>query len=176
MTKNTLILISISVILISIFLFWTAKVAKQKSEDILSQFKHIDSSLQKSKDSLSPINSNNTNKDIKEDNIEITSAGSKAVMYIDSLREFVKKSSDSHTPLTKVQIRTLKTYLLDFNSAVNSRNTEPSDSLALKSVEGNGFVNWDSLYFYDTKKEIVHTYLTYLENTIIKIQSNHLQH
>jgi hypothetical protein len=170
-TKKIILIVLFASSVMLLFMIWSARINRQKSDDILAKFKEVDNSLK------TPGDSSSLNTGLISRNVNIASVATKAILFVDSLTVLVNNApAESLSPLSRKQVEELKKLLLNFNSEINSPGVLTGDTLLLTGNTRDGkSLSWEEYYFFNTGKEAINAYLSFLKTKIVHIQGIKLQ-
>ena len=170
MKKYSIILISLVIIIIAAFYFWTAREAKTKSDDLISKFKEVEHSLDNSTDSI------RSNKGVGavEQLYPSAQLKSQIILLIDSLKDkFENIQSSSTTIDLSSQLELDFKRLLHDIQLFNNFKRDMVDSQIPDTVKYWSGLDkfserkWLSTYIKNEPKEAIITYLNYLRNQFL---------
>jgi uncharacterized protein YxeA len=172
MKKYSIILIALIITIIAAFYLWTAREAKNKSDDLISKFKEVERSLDNSTDSTP----NNKGIGAIEQLYSSSALKSQIILLIDSLKENFEniKSPSTTTELSKHLELDFKRLLHDIQQ-FNKFKWDMVDSKIPDTVKYWSGIDkfseqkWLSTYFKTEPKEAIITYLNYLRNQFLTI-------
>lgn len=169
---------------IAVYTIWTLRVTGKKSNDLLTEFRKMDTSLNRSNDSL-------------QNNIHGVGAFKRGHTYlpevelavkanainrcIDSMKHdlFILAKQKGRTSFTypdKPRLQTLKNNLADYNSFIQKNfsykpGIKQGDYINMTDVSiGTAFIPWERYYFQDTNIFSVISTLTFINTQVLKLQ------
>lgn len=166
---------------LGMYFLWTARLAKKKTDNVLEQFKKIDSSLIKTNDSLkNGMNALDIDRKKINYNYLIATTTSHLGMYIDSLMEKtdLNPTAVSHSiSISKKEIARLKNELRNFNLMMTDNGaTVTADTFDIANIRsGNKMEDWETVHFTNASKEQTYTYLIFIKNLLTKYSNIKLQ-
>jgi len=168
MKKYPIILIALVITIIAAFYLWTAREAKEKSDDLISKFKEVERSLDNSTDSI------RSNKGVGavEQLYPSSALKSKIILLIDSLKDNFENIQSSTIDLSNQLELDFKRLLHDLQQ-FNKFKWDMVDSQIPDTVRYWSGVDkfseqkWLSTYFKNEPKEAIITYLNYLRNQFL---------
>lgn len=183
MIKMSLItLFTLICICIAVYTLWTIQVSRKKSNDLLTEFKKVDQSLQRSHDSLQ----NNATGAFKRNTarlpeVELAIKANAISRCLDSIRhELVllanQKSATSFSYPNNSRLLALKNNLADYNTFIQKHfpgksNIKTADFVNVADVpNGSSSVPWEIYYFKNTTVLSIITELTFINTQVLKLQ------
>ena len=172
MKKYLIILIALIITIIAAFYWWTAREAKNKSADLITKFKEVESSLDKSIDSTR----NNKGIGAVEQLYPSSALKSQIILLIDSLKENCEniKSSSTTIEISKHLELDFKRLLHDIQQFNKFKwvlvDSQMPDTVKYWSgIDKFSEQKWLSTYIKSESKEAIITYLNYLRNQFLTI-------
>jgi hypothetical protein len=169
MKKSLIIITALAIAVCTAYFIRTAILSKQKSNDLLSKFKEVNSTLTSSSDSAVTKNGALQKVDIHY------LMKSQMILLIDSLKENYKTSSEElkqakSMAKLRLDLKRLLSYIHNYNQMKMSEvDSQMPDTIIYNSglVKISGQKR-QSGFFEGVPKEVSITYLNYLRNQVLK--------
>ncbi len=188
MTKFALItLFTLLCACIAVYAFWTMKVSQSRSDNLLAEFKKIDSSLMRSGDSLQQASTGALEKKHSRlPEIELAIKANAITACIDSIRHEIvlqaeKKEEASFSYPDKNRLLILKNDLVAYNQFVQEKfpgNTtiKPADFIGVENMElGGRSVPWEIYHFENTSTLAAIIELKFITMQVQKLKQKAMQ-
>ena len=179
MTKYALItLFTLLCACIVIYAIWTVRVSRTRADDLLTEFRKTNKSLQRSNDSLQ----NAARKDsFHFPEVELAIRAGAITHCIDSIKHDLvvlanKDQAVSFSYPDTAKLLALKNNLQDYNLFIqkhfsNKPGIRPQDYINIADIKtSNKPVSWEAYYFRNTSVFAVITELTYINTQVQKLK------
>jgi len=175
-------LFSLVFICIAVYAIWTVRVSKQRSNNLLNEFRKIDQSLRQSNDSLQKTSTGAFKMDsFRLPEVELAIKVNTITRCIDSIKHDLviltnQKAAAEFTYPNKARLIALKNNLADYNSFIQKHfsgkpNIKPGDFVNIADVqEGTASIPWEIYYFKNSTVFSIITELTFINTQVLKLQ------
>lgn len=169
---------------IAVYAIWTVRVSRQKSNDLLTEFRKADESLQGINDSRQNINKGTVTFKRTTDRlpeVELAIRVNEICRCIDSIKHDLallskqKPQTASSYPDTK-KLFSLKKKLSAYNALIlekfsAGKTIKPGDLIDVDDVrEGPAKIPWETYYFANSNVFAMITELTFINTNVLKLQ------
>ena len=175
-------LLTLVLVCIGIYAYWTARVSKQRPDKLLTEFKRIDSSLKRQASAPADsggISTRQRNAELPE--VQLAIRTNELLQQIDSIRhELVslsgKDQSASYSYTDKEKLARLKKSIAGYNQFVQDRfaakpSIQVTDLLQVADIpEGKKKIAWENYFFENSSVFGMITELNYIRSRVLKLQ------
>lgn len=169
---------------IAVYAIWTVRVSRQKSNDLLAEFRKADESLQGIDDSLQKTNKQTgafkrTTDRLPE--VELAIRVNEICRCIDSIKHDLvllsnQKPGKAFSYPDNTKLLSLKKNLSAFNALIlekfsSGKVIKPGDLIDVDDVrEGPAKIPWETYYFANSNVFAMITELTFINTNVLKLQ------
>ncbi len=174
-------LLTLVLVCIGIYAYWTARVSKQRPDKLLTEFKRIDSSLKRQASTPADSRGATARRNVELPEVQLAIRTHELLQQIDSIRhELVslsgKDQSASYSYTDKEKLARLKKSIAGYNQFVQDRfaakpSIQVTDLLQVADIpEGTKKIAWENYFFENSSVFGMITELNYIRSRILKLQ------
>lgn len=175
-------LLTLVLLCIGIYAYWTTRVSKQRQDKLLTEFKRIDSSLKRQTSTTADSGGATARqRNVELPEVQLAIRTHELLQQIDSIRhELVnlpgKDQSSSYSYTDKEKLARLKKSISGYNQFVQDRfagkpSIQVTDLLQVADIpEGKKKIAWEDYFFENSSVFGMITELNYIRSRVLKLQ------